>query len=862
MPSPKSQRQQPPLNYKRYTLIKEVGSQSSGILGIPYSRFTRVIGPEAIESETNGLLPWPITFFYEDANRSETYRNWNVSTNGTVIISDGATDTLTSINSWSAPDLANSSGGSGIFVLAPWLGYMQTCYASVNYYVRSDSTTWAPLNNPRKSGVWYLETQLPGGSAVIWRFYLTNICEDLGYIFEFDCILYSNGRIEFRYAPVVPTSSDSYDASFNAAIGTWGPKPSGFRDFQVEQTQNRTIYEYGGAVYTASYTDPVTGTSYYSSGRAATWPGGVRGARYVFEPPRILDPRGPRLKSIQRSNRIITSRDKRSGTSLYSDNSTVVFNTSNISMPLGIPRYQGGGSATTLRFVERGTLAGALSITASISPVAINDYYSSVDARDTIDPWNEDRIFEPGSTKYSDFKSGSVYDTLDLRTLYSEKECIDISFPVSLTTKFPVTSSALYFYSPLSASWMPYDLGSVNQNTLAGNTGGTPLVRNDWVGFNPFGYAVVSGSEATGTTTQNLASIFNGSKDNLSYLSDIAPYNKMIGNVISQAPIEYSFPVNIEAPFIFEGMEVSVPIAAGNDWFRDMTSTTGVGTIVASNIMPEFGGPAFTYSIWRKKRSGIELITSGTITHIDDALLTKKEFGRRATASDYYFEMKGFSLYAGKPSGYVTPLTGSSGYYFTGSAVGLSKVTQTSGFIIGATHQYVAGDKTQLSSFFASQTVSPFRVPAISFAPYYISVITPYNKDGSTFTPLSRQLGASCFGYGTKLDNVSKVKNPYYDTVTSARITNNLGSVYITLQGPLVFNLTTTVEAPYLLQPGDQLLFAISKTHPVLSGTTGATKGSTYNISGSGSTGHDFQLISGSLGIKMFGSYVREGKAY
>ena len=117
MPSPKSQRQQPPLNYKRYTLIKEVGSQSSGILRIPYSRFTRVIGPEAIESETNGLLPWPITFFYEDANRSETYRNWNVSTNGTVIISDGATDTLTSINSWSAPDLANSSGGSGIFVL-------------------------------------------------------------------------------------------------------------------------------------------------------------------------------------------------------------------------------------------------------------------------------------------------------------------------------------------------------------------------------------------------------------------------------------------------------------------------------------------------------------------------------------------------------------------------------------------------------------------------------------------------------------------------------------------------------------------------------------------------------------------------
>lgn len=832
--------------FEKCTLVKEIGGVNCGLLPIPYTRFTRVIAPGNVETEFSGTLPFSYKFISQfDIASTQTYAYWTVSTHGSLILSrDAGKATIDSIGTWGAPEIIPED--KTIF-LSPWFAYTSTPGSGADW----------PLTNSYKSGVWYLETDTAYGPATIWRFYLTNELQT--DVLEYEIVLYASGRIEYRYE-ALPQFATSLNSEIGAAIGIWYLNHT-FRDFLVEYTPERSSYQYGGAVYTSGYADTEYGVPYYSSARSGThWPGGYsRRARFIFEPQHLLDRRTARRKSIERHNLPTTSRGTRVGTSLFNDAVTPIFGTSTtLSFPVGVSRGYGYGSPTHFQSVKNGAYSGDITTSGSVIPESIGHIYNRVEIEDAPDPFNETLILEPGSSFYSSFTSGSNYDGADLRGSYSNKTVLQKDFLIQEITAFPLTSSCMAIFSPLSGSfsYSQRELGNVLANGISN-------VNADWAGFSPFGYYVASGTAAP-PNLHGAATTISDSSQALSLVSDSSRYDKMIGVNASYRPLpHHTWDLDVLGPYMMEALEISLPIAAGPSWFRDLTSATSVTNGIQNP--PEYGGPALTYSIWRVRNAdSIDLVHSGTITHSDDAGLQKIVYGPRAASDDYYYELKGFKYFGGAPSGVVSPLTGVSGPYFTGSAHAISKTTVTSGLFLGVSYQYDVTFLPGITGFFGSDkigTTLPLDSAGLVSAPLYVSTITPFTKCAtSASVPDARHPLTSGPNYFSPVDGTNLVRNPVTSSAFVSYLSDNLGSTITAIQGPVVCNMTKTQESPYLVLPGDKFVLYVSKCHPALTGTRYGDKGLFYEISGG--VGHDFCIITGSLSLRFYGSYVRAGKEY
>ena len=160
--------------------------------------------------------------------------------------------------------------------------------------------------------------------------------------------------------------------------------------------------------------------------------------------------------------------------------------------------------------------------------------------------------------------------------------------------------------------------------------------------------------------------------------------------------------------------------------------------------------------------------------------------------------------------------------------------------------------------------------------------------------------GGSIFGkeHKTQSLNPKAVPNPWYIDNEADRLASYTelsatiaaaAAPFLTSSSPIVYNpgvitsgyevidvgsvFTITTQSPYLVNPGDNLVLAVSKTRPMTSESKSRVTNS-YNASygihslrsqtyftGS-SNGHDVSLATGSIHITLYGSYVKEGKTY
>jgi hypothetical protein len=86
-------------------------------------------------------------------------------------------------------------------------------------------------------------------------------------------------------------------------------------------------------------------------------------------------------------------------------------------------------------------------------------------------------------------------------------------------------------------------------------------------------------------------------------------------------------------------------------------------------------------------------------------------------------------------------------------------------------------------------------------------------------------------------------------------------------------SISRSKESPYLLNPGDSLVLSISKTRPVISGSSFRITSKSnadvglgvltnfYPLTGS-SSGHDIQLNTGSITMTLYGSQIRNNRGY
>lgn len=329
-----------------------------------------------------------------------------------------------------------------------------------------------------------------------------------------------------------------------------------------------------------------------------------------------------------------------------------------------------------------------------------------------------------------------------------------------------------------------------------------------------------------------------------------------------------------------------------------------------------------------------DLIAKGTITHYEDSKLTAvaKRFGT-AERGAYAVAVEPYGLR--NPDATVrqpsanSPLTSSVIVKTTAKvANGINGLTAAVWFLTSSIEDsgvdaykqpgYEVYYQRELQAKYREFVREPdyygkTQFPLSSFARLQASVVSTIDPIGRGMTGFSPSGGSIFGGEYVTSQAFSKtgdpiVLNPYYsdnttyverDTAYSnlKEFFNQLGAdmqsyvpnyngVPANVPYPSIFRpqawiynvfpaevFSSEKESPYLLNPGDKLILAISKTRPAISASGHDVRSSadantgknilTKLIPMAGSTsGHDIQLNSGSINMTFYGSYVRAGDSY
>ena len=370
-----------------------------------------------------------------------------------------------------------------------------------------------------------------------------------------------------------------------------------------------------------------------------------------------------------------------------------------------------------------------------------------------------------------------------------------------------------------------------------------------------------------------------------------------------------TFTIEIDRPFLIEKAVIDIPFCFGTGWFNDKTVTNlmlarGVtfankqSNSLGSSVYFDRGGPVITVGLFCKKNFGVgtimDLIASGTITHSNDAKSTVDV--RKIAASDTPYG--GF----GSPGTWVAQtacgFTGSSavisansvsGQQFTGSVRLKMTPASSNGVDIaffrgtawssGPPNSYLAYQNKLLST---QRNIDEYEeAPAVGGAIATIGLdVDPFGRGMTGFAPSGGSIFGGEYGLGVGTDiKDTDIKNFYIeDEADRSEVMSKFSAYYTAIGDSIVstrtaqLNLPSSLESPYLLNPGDKLVLSISKTRPAISGVSyniatsadanvgkGSARGIYYFT---GSTGHDVQFNTGSINITLYGSYVRDNNEY
>lgn len=543
----------------------------------------------------------------------------------------------------------------------------------------------------------------------------------------------------------------------------------------------------------------------------------------------------------------------------------------------------------------------------------------------TFRPFSEVARFEQDNSSDPFYASGSNASIGEEPGTFSNsllsKEQFRISFSVDNSVEMLPNSSSIYYFNIGSKQWNiptrsiddhrgPFETFSWNTYWPLPSGTISPFytigskITEDAKLFNCYGYTCASGSSnvyrqserlyvqtldaidsAWIDSTDSITNILNRS---ISLCSDLYPKSIQRSNIYTPLDAE-TFEIPISSQFLIEKVVVEVPMRMGTNWFLDRTLTTpcryggsmydnkkitGRGGNGVSSLY-DMGGPAVTVSLMCKKKFGItnvlDVISSGTITHSDDA---NWHLDFKAGRIDDSYEE--FTII--HPCGLKSPE----------SVVCKNDAGTFDGKVEVKMTPAVSNGTSALVHYYArSSTVAGLRSLV---SPKYIDnsivgidnvTIDSFGRCASGFEPS----GGSIFGgeFATfQRSSTDNFPNPYYieDDAERERTVTRYEEV-VDPTGQLrrlcaVANssLHGGKQSPYLVSPGDKLVLAISKTRPAVSSVI-------YNIStaadcdvgkgqllsytqatGSANNGHDVTLTTGTLSMTFYGSYVREGKRY
>lgn len=456
------------------------------------------------------------------------------------------------------------------------------------------------------------------------------------------------------------------------------------------------------------------------------------------------------------------------------------------------------------------------------------------------------------------------------------------------------------------------------------------LFTEDAKAFSSHGNPIVSGSASvyTQVTRQSpyteyshsnsllndtLASSLDTTKIKNKYIElETTDYSKSVQRSSLYTPTnEETFTLPLQQPFLIEKAVIEIPFGFGSSWFQDRTVTTNADfsgskfdnknlTGLLQRRFFDRGGPALTLSIFCKKKYGngylLDLIASGTITHSEDEGLSVDVRDTPSNLVPYVSSYTGIlnisSTGIESPAAVVNKPANST---FTGSIPVKLTAANSNGiqviFSQTGNWQSSTNTTTEAKAYYENLFSSEFNIDETVFgSTYFIPTdVDPFGRGMTGFAASGGSIFGGEFVTGQRdVFNTRRIKNYFYISSSIKRQEaiskiNALIDQYYVANGNKVpyvirttnFNFSNSSASPYLINPGEQLTLAISKSRPAITGAAfnianssdaNVGKGSLLaytNFTGSNpNDGHDVQLITGSINITFYGSYVRENKEY
>lgn len=935
--TPKSLRRPPPRRFENYILTR-VTSALINLVNIPDQVFFPAGAAGEGYADDQVSAPIDIGFDFQIDNITykkfvACSNGWMAlvdPTTGAFSPSE-VLDSFVWVNSAIKPTFTSKA-----VLLAPWFDDLRNMandaqqvvstygQTKVNRIKRGLEPPPAPVNEVQFAVKYYLDNRSPNGRRLIVRWNSLSDFSNPNTIIRFEAVLYENGTIEFRYTPrqsiniAISTSTPE-----DATIGIFMPNGTDrWRDFSYGlgyRDNERQQYRYGGAVVTNTYNDTSDGnTRNYTSNLKPFihWPGlDGAGSVFTFSPPTNRRKVLPRVQSVQRSSRLSLPTVARTGDSRkgndhvsFDDRRTLMyvaseFNSANMSTitasilvnaPSMLQRFYGDSEPSVIG--RQNLFAGDFEFTASIVKGVVDDLIAD-EPRSFIEPFSEYKLFENDAAAATDpfFTSGSNIDQLSdgLSQPLKAKTQIRLSFPVNHSVVPLGNTSSIYYYNVREASWnVPQNSSYTLPNGATTNTSGRPKgdlvldlsadssqrrILEDHRGFGPIGNSLASGTHVpSGPGDQTDAAI--GSPYSVQNVANALnkEYTKSVTVAEDyRATVDEVFKLPINQPFLIERAVIELPFAAGDGWFRDMTTC-----MVPLDNVPgafDFGGPALTVALFNQTiagaRSRRDLILSGTFTHYSDSVGNEIVFSSfPPISSTFQIRPRGFAAFNAVPGGVVMPVSTSTGYTFTGS-VAIKCEAQVSNGVIVRLEMAMTGGNVQanrqgvLDVFNTSEiTLGNQTLPNYAQSTY-IAYINNFGRGGSGFDPSGRSALGKEFTTYQEVTAQGKIRNPFFISATlGGASTSSYTGIPTQFSGAIANGSTFRFEAaiplesyrpsPYIVRPDDTLVLAISKTRPVFFGSQ------TPHPKTSGSITHDVTLLTGTINMVLYGSLLREGKEF
>lgn len=604
---------------------------------------------------------------------------------------------------------------------------------------------------------------------------------------KFECIIFENGRIEYRYWPrldyVTSAVPPVITVDIDASVGIFWNFPTSyqFRDFATlidYSVGQRNLSDLGGAPYDSGY---IEGIQPYSINIVKTqnWPN--TGAVIVFSPPtnpyNVLPQKT--VKQVNASKNIV----KEPG--IFDDRRSVIFSGStNIFYPTTLPsRLIGETGDVDVSLRQILYTSGSIKTTGSTDKAAVDTFLTQLEGV-SHDFYKKDNSFNEFYKDYrvndsslSFFATGSKLETFGegFTSPLKSKTQFHLSLPIHESTILPATRACVLYYNQERKKWDNIDDSGwrepepISLNTAAPNV--FPYEKD-----NEFYYRVTETARAFDAVGRKIT--LSSKRNNISIGSSIVPsYQRddIIGLIVntddslSQSKLRETltkeYPASftdssdylpsssqgivlpIDYPFLIEKIVVEFPFAAAGNWFEDKTTCIrpqypqqpgGASTIFDGEIFGpiDFGGPGITFSIFCAKKSldfyRADLIASGTITHEfdnkSDVILRQEFFATIGTNQNWSLRPEGFKHFS-------TPTTVLSGTAIGSSYFFSSKVRLEMEAAISSGITFSRNERRPNNS--SDPYVNVNRQHAIDLLTKQTAILTGEDVDSSTYTTMN-----------------------------------------------------------------------------------------------------------------------------